>query len=86
MTAFMLNLFGKNDSQNFRMIVIILPSHIPQAAILGLANEANNIYNLLNHILLVFKYCVYRSRGKHILNIDILMDILIEIKKKGNTC
>ena len=86
MTAFMLNLFEKNDSQNFRMIVIILPSLTPQATILGLTNEANNIYNLLNHILLVFKYCVYRSRGKHILNIDILIDILIEIKKKGNTC
>ena len=42
----------------------------------------NNIYDLLNHILLIFKYYVYRSREKHILNIDILIDNLIEIKKK----
>ena len=32
--------------------------------------------------LLVFKYYVYRSREKHILNIVILINNLIEIKKK----
>ena len=61
---------------------IILPSLTPQAAIHGLANEANNIYNLLNHIFLVFKYYVYRSREKHMLNINLLIDNLIEVKKK----
>ena len=59
----------------------ILQSLTPQVAILELTNEANNIYNL-NHILLVFKYYVYRSREKYILNTDILIDNLIEIKKK----
>ena len=59
----------------------ILPSLTPQAAILGLTNKANNIYSLLNHILLFFKYYVYRSREKHILNIDILIGNLIQIKK-----
>ena len=61
---------------------IILLSLTPQAAILGLTNEANITYNLLNHILLVFKYYIYRSREKRILNIDNLKDKLIEIKKK----
>ena len=63
---------------------IILPSLTsqPQVAIFGLTNEANNIYNLLNHILLVFEYYIYMSREKLILNIDILIDNLIEIKKK----
>ena len=37
----------------------------------------SNIY-----ILLVFKYYVYRSREKHIHNIDILIDNLIQMKKK----
>ena len=60
----------------------ILSPLTPLSAILGLTNEANNIYNLLNHILLVFKYCFYRSREKHILNVDILIDNLTEIKKK----
>ena len=50
--------------------------------ILGLTNEANNIYNLVNHILLVPKYYVYRSREKHIFDRDILIDNLTEIKKK----
>ena len=50
MTAFVLNVFGKNDSQDFRMILSC--HHLePQAAIPGLTNEANNIYNFLNHIL-----------------------------------
>ena len=29
---------------------IIQPSLTPQAAILGLTNEVNNIYNLQNHV------------------------------------
>ena len=61
---------------------IILPSFTPQAAILGLTNEARNIYNLLNHILLVVKYYVYMSREKQILNIDIFIDNLLEKKRK----
>ena len=43
---------------------------------------SSNICILLNHILMVFKYYVYRSREKHILNLVILTDNLIEIKKK----
>ena len=60
---------------------IVLPALTPQAAILRLTSEASNIYNL-NHILLVFKFSVYGSREKYIINIDILMDTLIEIKRK----
>ena len=62
-------------------IDIILPLLPPQTAIFGMINEANNIYNL-NYILLGFKYYVYRSRENHVLHIDILIDNLIEIKKK----
>ena len=60
---------------------IILPSLTPQAPILGLSNEANHIYNHLNQILLVLKNYVYRSREKHILDLDILIGNLIKIKK-----
>ena len=49
----------------------------PINVILGLTNETENIYNLLNHISLVFKYYVYRSRENNILNIDILIDNLV---------
>ena len=48
MTAFMLNIFGKNND-------IILQSLTPQTSILGLSKEAYKIYNPLDQILLVFK-------------------------------
>ena len=76
MTASILNLFEKNYLRNFKFRNDILFSLSPQATIHGLINKANNIHNLVNHVLLVFKYYVYR------LNIDILIDNLIEIKKK----
>ena len=76
MTAFMLNLFEKNYRRNFKFhIDIILPSLSPQGAILELTNKASNIHNLVNPVLLIFEYYVYS------LNIDILIDNLIEIKK-----
>ena len=55
---------------------------IPQTTILGLYNEANDSYNLLSHILLIFKYYIYISREKRILNIDILIANLIKVKKR----
>ena len=60
----------------------ILLSLTPQTAILGLYNEANDNYNLLSHILLIFKYYIYISREKRILNIDILTANLIKVKKR----
>ena len=59
----------------------ILPSLTPQTAILGLYNEANDNYNLLSHILLIFKY-IYISREKRTLNIGILIANLIKVKKR----
>ena len=81
MTALMLNLFRKKFQAKFQND-IILPSLTLQSTILRVNNEANNICNLLDHILLVFKYYIYRPREKHIVNVDILIDNLIEIKKK----
>ena len=60
----------------------ILPSLTPQTAILELYNEINDNYNLLSHILLIFKYYIYISREKRILNIDILIANLIKVKKR----
>ena len=66
---------------------IMLPSLTLQAAFFVLTYKTNNIYNLLNHILFAFKCYVYRSKEKHILNIDILIENRIETKKKGKqTC
>ena len=60
----------------------ILPSLTPQTAILGLYNKANDSYNLLSHVLFIFKYYIYISREKQILNIDILIANLIKVKKR----
>ena len=59
----------------------ILLSLKPQTTILGLYNEANDKYNLLGHILLIFKY-IYISREKRTLNIDILIANLLKVKKR----
>ena len=64
----------------FQNDIFLLP-FTRQTAILELTHE-NNIYNLVNHTLLIFIYYVYKSREKHILNIEILIENLIKIKKK----
>ena len=61
---------------------LILPTLTPQTAILGLYNESNDNYNLLSHILLIFKYYIYISREKRTLKRDIIIANLIKIKKK----
>ena len=50
--------------------------------ILGLYNEANDNYNLLSHILVIFKYYTYLSREKRIRNIDILIANFMKVKKR----
>ena len=59
-----------------------LLSLTPQTAILGLYNEANDNYNLVSHILLIFRYYIYIPREKRILNIDILIANSVKIKKR----
>ena len=60
----------------------ILPSLRPQTGICGLYNEANDNYNLLIHILLIFQYYIYISSEKRTLNIDILIANLTKAKKR----
>ena len=60
----------------------ILPLITPQTASFGLHNEANDNYNLLRLILLIFKCYNYISREKQTLNIDILIANSIKVKKK----
>ena len=60
----------------------ILSSLTPQTVILGLHNEANDNYNLLSHILLIFRYYIDISRENRTINIDILIANLIKVKKR----
>ena len=53
----------------------------PQTAILGRFNDSvSNIY-LMDHILLLFELCIYKSRNKHRLNINELLANILSIKK-----
>ena len=61
----------------------IQPSFTLQTAILGLYNEVNDNYNLLSHISWIFKYYIYISREKRILNVDILIANLNKSKENG---
>ena len=61
----------------------ILPSLTPQTAILGLYNEANDNYNPLSYIFLIFKYCIYILKEKQTLNIDIPIANLIKVEGKA---
>ena len=60
----------------------ILSSWTLQTVVLGLYNEANDNYKLLSHILLIFKYYIYTSREKRILNIENLIANIIKVKKR----
>ena len=60
---------------------LTLPKLIPQTAMFGFLDQCNNIY-LINHILLIFKLYVYKSRTSQKLNFS---DLLRSIKKFKRT-
>ena len=58
------------------------PDLTPQAALFGFVNELDNNLNIIqNHILLIFKLCVYQSRGRGVLNLNSLIKNVTKIKK-----
>ena len=62
----------------------VLPILTPQTAIFGFLDSTNSDYNLkknkllINHILLIFKLYVYRSREKQFIHIN---NLIAEIKR-----
>ena len=46
------------------------PELTPQTAIVGIFNDSVSNIHLINHILLLFKLYIYKSRSKHRLNIQ----------------
>ena len=57
------------------------PELTPQAAIVGIFNDSVSNKHLGNHILLLFKLYIYKSRNKHRLNIHELLANILSIKK-----
>ena len=60
---------------------LTFPVLTPQTAILGLFNDSVGNIRLINHILLLFKLYIYKSRNKHRLNINELLSNILNIKK-----
>ena len=65
-----------NFQKNF-----VLSSLTVQTAILGTYNKASDNCNLLRYVLLIFKFYIYISIEKRLLNIDILIGKLMKVKK-----
>ena len=71
-------------SKYFNLILSTLTS---QTAILGILDSvSNNSFSennkiLINHILLIFKLYVYKSREKKLTNINNLMAKILKVKK-----
>ena len=58
------------------------PDLTPQAALFGFINESDNSLNILqNHILLIFKLCIYQSRERGVLDLNGLMKNVTKVKK-----
>ena len=72
-----------SDLVHFFQNSLVLPILTPQTAIFGLLDSTNSDYNLetnkllINHILLIFKLYVYRSREKQFIHIN---SLIAEIK------
>ena len=60
---------------------LTFPALTPQTAILGLFNDSVSSVRLINHILLLFKLYIYKSRKKHRVNINDLLANILKIKK-----
>ena len=60
-----------NDLRLFPTNAISFPILMPQTAIFGFINEIENtVYKITNHILLVFKLHVYKSRERGALELS----------------
>ena len=59
--------------------VLIIPPITPQSAIFGFTDHKLN-YHLINHILLIFKYYVYKTRENSSLDLKVLKRNIHEIK------
>ena len=60
---------------------LTFPVLSPQTAILGLFNDSVSNIRLINYILLLLKFYIYKSQNKHRLNINELLTIILKVKK-----
>ena len=59
--------------------LLVIPSITPQSVIFGFTDHKEN-YNLINHILVIFKYYVYKTRENGSLDLKVLKRNIHKIK------
>ena len=58
-------------SKKFLNTKIDLSINVPQSAIFGFLNYENNS-DIINHLLLIFKYCLFNSKERKKLSLELL--------------
>ena len=64
--------------KKFLKAKIDLPLNTPQSAIFGFLNYENNS-DIINHLLLIFKYYLFNSRGYKKLSLEVLKKEIVKI-------
>ena len=72
-------IFLLTQLQHFFQNILIIPPITPQSAIFGFTDHKVN-YHLINHILLIFKYYVYKTRENGSLDLKVLKRNIHKIK------
>ena len=80
MSAILPNIYGYNFKRHFHFD-LTFPELTPQTAILDLSNDSVSKVHLINQILLLFKFYIYKSQNKCRLNINDLLANTLKIKK-----
>ena len=73
-----LKLICSGISETFLKAKIDLPVNTPQSAIFGFLNYENNS-DIINHLLLIFKYYLFNSRGYKKLSLEVLKKEIVKI-------
>ena len=61
---------------------LVLPALVPRIVILGVWNTKNENNVLVNHVVLLFKYFIYKNRtNKHVINIHALKNYIKFLQK-----
>ena len=64
-----------NQLRRFLSNSLNIPLLTPQSAIFGFINQKEN-FLIINHLLFIFKFCIYNSRSSSRLNIEYLKTII----------
>ena len=76
-----MHLFCDFNSTKCLWLQLNTPVLTAQTVIFGLFNDSVSNIHLVNHVLLLFKLYIYKSRNKHRLNTNELLANILNIEK-----